>query len=168
MKKISLLFIVFLFSFQLFSQSKVGTIDVEYILAKMPELAQVETDVNAYGKELEGQAKVKFDTYQVLIKEYQEKESSFTEADKLAKQNEIIDLEKEMQQFRQNSTTLIQIRQNELLQPLYKKIGGVLETIAGEQGFTQIFTINNTIAYLDPKLDLTIVIMEKLGIPIEE
>ena len=156
-------------SFQMFAQtSKVGTIDVDYILSKMPDLTNVKSGVEAYGKELDTELGQKIAKYDSLIAKYQEMESTYGDAIKKTKQNEIIALEGEMQQFRQNSVTLIQLKQNELMQPLYQKVGVALEAVAQEQGYTQVLTSNATVAYLDPKFDLTIAIMQKLGLPTEE
>ena len=167
MKKLSLLFIAFIFSFQLMAQSKVGTIDVEYILSKMPELVQVGVDVKTYSDELDNLLQVKYTKYQVLINVYQENENGYNDADKKTKQDEIIDLENEMQQFQQNSSTLIQIRQNELLRPLYMKIREALNVVSNEEKFTQVFTVDNTIVYLDTNFDITITVMKKIGLPVD-
>jgi len=167
MKKLSLLFIAFIFSFQLLAQSKVGTIDIEYILSKMPELVQVGVDVKTYSDELDNLLQVKYTKYQVLINVYQENETGYTDADKKTKQDEIIDLENEMQQFQQNSSTLIQIRQNELLRPLYMKIREALNVVSNEEKFTQVFTVDNTIVYLDTNFDITITVMKKIGLPVD-
>ncbi len=167
MKKLSLLFIAFIFSFQLLAQSKVGTIDIEYILSKMPELVQVGVDVKTYSDELDNLLQVKYTKYQVLINVYQENETGYTDADKKTKQDEIIDLENEMQQFQQNSSTLIQIRQNELLRPLYMKISEALNVVSNEEKFTQVFTVDNTIVYLDTNFDITNTVMKKIGLPVD-
>ena len=156
-------------SLQVFAQtSKVGTIDVDYILSKMPALESVKTGVESYGKELDTELGQKIAKYDSLIAGYQANEGTYGDAIKKTKQTEIIDLEGEMQQFRQNSVTLLQLRQNELMQPLYTKIGEALETVAKEQGFSQVLTSNNNIAYLDPQFDLTVAVMKKLGLPVEE
>ncbi len=167
MKKLSLLFIAFIFSFQLLAQSKVGTIDIEYILSKMPELVQVGVDVKTYSDELDNLLQVKYTKYQVLINVYQENETGYTDTEKKTKQDEIIDLENEMQQFQQNSSTLIQIRQNELLRPLYMKIREALNVVSNEEKFTQVFTVDNTIVYLDTNFDITNTVMKKIGLPVD-
>lgn len=161
-------FLALMTSFQVFAQTKTGTIDVDFILSKMPDLEQVKVGVESYGKELDGELGEKLAKYDSLIKQYQTNEGTYGDAIKKTKQDEIIDLEGEMQQFRQNSVTLLQLRQNELMQPLYKKIGEALEVVAQEQGYSQVLTSNSTVAYLDPQYDLTIAVMKKLGLPTEE
>ena len=166
MKKLGIFIITVILSLQVNAQSKVGTIDVEYIMSNMPQLEQVRTDVKTYNDELENQSKIKLGTYQTLIEAYQQNESTYTEVVKKEKQNEIIALENEIKKFQQNSSQLAQLKQNELAQPLYQMIGEALNTVSKEGNFTQVFTINNDIVYLDPKMDLTIKVMEKMGLPI--
>jgi outer membrane protein len=101
-----------------------------------------------------------------LVDSYQQNESTYTEAIKKEKQSEIIALENDIKQFQQNSNKLIQLKQDELIQPLYQIIGDALNAVSKEEKFTQVFTINNNIVYLDPKMDLTIKVMKKMGLPI--
>lgn len=168
-KKILLPGLLLLISINAFAQTKVGTVDTDYILSKMPEFKQVQEDLVAYGNKLEEDLKVKTDDYQAKIKTYQEGVNEMTAAMKKLREDEIIALENDINKFRQNASQLVPLEQNRLLQPLYQKIGGVLEELAKEQGYTQILTVNNSgLAYLDPNFDLTNTILAKLGIPIEE
>lgn len=152
-----------------FAQSKVGTIDPDYILAKMPELTSVQTALKEYNLDLEKQLKAKLDTYDATLKAANEKIATMSDADKVAKQEELANMENDIAKFRQNGTQLVQLKQNELVQPLYKKIGDALSEIAKAEGYTQVLTVgNNTnLAYIDPKFDLTTAVMQKLGIKAE-
>ena len=49
MKAIKILFIFI--SVSSFAQSKVGTIDIDFILSKMPELPAIQKQIEDYGKE---------------------------------------------------------------------------------------------------------------------
>lgn len=166
MKKLSILIIAIISSLQINAQSKVGTIDVEYVLSNMPQIEQVRADLKIYNDDLENQSKLKISTYQTIIESYQQNEKTYTEEIKKEKQNEIIALENDITKFKQNSSQLAQLKQNELVQPLYQLIGEALNTVSKEENFTQVFTINNDIVYLDPKMDLTIKVMTKMGLPI--
>ncbi len=168
MKKLLTSLLIMIISIQVNAQSKTGTIDTEYILSQMPELTKVQEELKAYNTKLEGELKIKVDDYQAKVKEYQEKVASFTDPMKKTKQEEIITLENDIAKFRQNGSQLVQLEQNNLLQPLYQKIGKVLEEIAKAEGYTQVFTITSSgLAYIDPKYDLTKKVMTKLGIKIE-
>ncbi|WP_378185152.1 OmpH family outer membrane protein [Aquimarina sp. W85] len=169
MKKIALIAIIIFSGFYSNAQSKVGTIDSEFILSKMPELPKIQEDLNAYNKKLEDDLKVKVDQYQAKIEAYKTQADTYTDPMKKTKQEEIITLENDIAKFRQNGSKLFQIKQNQLLQPLYQKIGKTLEEIAKAEGYSQILTITSSgLAYIDPKFDLTKSVMSKLGIKVEE
>ncbi|MFC5046605.1 OmpH family outer membrane protein [Aquimarina hainanensis] len=168
MKKVVLSILFMAVSLTMVAQSKVGTIDSEFILSKMPELTKVQEDIKAYNGKLEAELKTKLDSYQALVKDYQAKEATMTDALKKTKQEEIIKLEGDINKFRQNGAQLAQLEQNKLLQPLYQKIGKALEEVAKAGGYSQVLTISNSgLAYIDPTFDLTKTVMTKLGIKAE-
>ena len=168
-KKIFFPIILLLISLNVVGQSKVGTIDTEYILGKMPELIKVQEDMKAYNSKLEEDLNAKAIDYQAKVKDYQDGFEAMTDPMKKLKQDEIITLENDIAKFRQNASKLVPLQQNSLLQPLYQKIGTALEEVAKAEGYTQVLTVSNSgLAFLDPKYDLTNTILTKLGIPIEE
>lgn len=162
------LILVFLFTSIVSAQTKVGTINTEYILSKMPEFEQVQKKLETYGKTLDTGLKEKFDEYQTKVKDYSEKEATYTDALKKLKQKDIMKLEEDIQKLRTNSSKLLQVRQDELLRPLYNKIGQEVEKIVKAEGFTQIFNENNSLIYIDPKFDITTKVMKSMGISTEE
>ncbi|WP_459212301.1 OmpH/Skp family outer membrane protein [Aquimarina rhabdastrellae] len=168
MKKIVLSIAFVCISILSFAQTKTGTFDTDFVLSKMPELAKVQEDLKAYNTTLEADLKAKVDAYQALIKEYQAKEATLNDADKKTKQQEILTAESDIAKFRQNGAGLVQLKQEELLRPLYQKIGAALNEIAKAQGYSQVFTIGNNLAYIDPKFDLTEAVLTKLGIKLEK
>lgn len=165
MKLMKLLFLFV--SISSFAQSKVGTIDIDFILSQMPELTSVQTQVQDYGKELDVDFKKNMDAYNVLIKAYTDNEATFTDAVKKEKQEAIITAENDMGKFQQNGSKLLNIRRDELLRPLYKKIGLALDKVAKAGGYTQILQIDEYIVYLDNRLDLTVPVLKELGIEVK-
>jgi len=168
MKKILFPILLLIIHVQVLAQSKVGTIDSDFILSKMPELTKIQEELKSYSTKLEEELKTKVDGYQVKLKAYQDALATMTEPMKQTKQEEIITLEDDIAKFRQNGSQLVQIEKNRLLQPLYQKIGTTLKEIAKQEGYTQVLTITSSgLAYMDPKLDLTNTVMSKLGIAVE-
>lgn len=167
-KKIFVAVLLFV-SVQVIAQSKVGTIDSEFILSKMPELVKVQEDLKAYSTKLELELKAKVDDYQAKIKAYEAGVANMTDPMKKTKQDEIVNLENDINKYRRNGSQLVQIERNRLLNPLYQKIGKALEEIAKAEGYSQVIITsgNNKIGYMDPKFDVTNAVMTKLGIPLE-
>lgn len=159
---------ILLISLSGFSQSKVGAVDIEYILSQMPELNTVQHQMEAYGKKLDSSLNKRIAEYKKAVEDYKTREAGFTEAQKKEKQTNIINLETDIQKFQENGSKLINIKNNEYLQPLYQKIGVALEKVAKTQGYTQVMQTSNDMVYLDPSYDLTVPIIEELGIEIKK
>ncbi|MCB0464264.1 MAG: OmpH family outer membrane protein [Aequorivita sp.] len=157
---------VLLIGLSSFAQGKVGAVDVEYILSKMPELTAVQTELETYGKQLDIDLNKKVDEYKKLVEEYKKGEPNFTEEEKKEKQTTILNLDKDIQKFQQNGSKLMEIKQTEALKPLYKKIGDALDKVAKAQNYTQVMQSNQDLVYLDPNYDLTVPILQELGITI--
>ena len=149
-------------------QTKVGTVNSELIVGLLPEMKKVVADLDLYAKELDS-------SYQIKVKEYQEKIADFqnlgdvSDKFKKIKLDEISELEQKLQQSQQNGNQLIQLKRNELLRPLYKKVGDAITVIAQADGYTQILTTSgNEFDYADEKFDLTQKVMDKLGVKLPE
>ncbi len=103
------------------AQSKVGTIDVDYILGQIPGIASVEEGLKTYNTKLQEDLQVTIKNYEGLIEGYRSTSTTLSEEDKATKENEIISLENDIKNFRQKASVLMQMRRNELTQPLYEK-----------------------------------------------
>jgi len=151
-----------------FAQSKVGTIDVDYIIGQMPELSGVQKQVQDYGDGLDADLQRKLTAYQTAIDKYKTDEAGLTINQKKGRQDSIISMENDIQQFQQNGNQLIVLKQEEYLKPLYEKIGIALEKIAQAEGYTQVLLRNNDVVYVDNRFDLTLTVLKELGIEIKE
>lgn len=150
------------------AQSKVGTVNVNSVLSNLPELTQVQDEIKKYNLELGKTLEEKIATYQTKIEAYKKGEATFSDVMKKTKQQEIVGLENDINKFKQNGTKLAQIKQDELMRPLYKKISDMIETVAKEQKFSQILTTDgNEFAYADANFDITKTVMQKLGLKTE-
>jgi outer membrane protein len=167
MKNVLLALAIFITSISLQAQSKVGTIDAEYILAQMPEIATVEEGLKTYNTKLQEDVQANITKYEELVASYQTNNSTFTEEEKSTKESEIISIENDIKNFRQKATVLMQVRRNELTKPLYLKIDEAMKVIIADEKYTQIFNTSvNGLAYSDQKYDITDAVMKKLGIEI--
>lgn len=159
--------VIFLFvSMAAFAQTKTGTIDVDFILSKMPEMTQVQQDITTYGQSLDGELKIKMEGYTKFVDDYKKGEASFTEAVRKERQDSIISLENEITKFQQNGSKLMSIKRDDILRPLYTKIGASLDKIAKQQNYTQIFQLTDNVAYFDKTYDLTYLILADMGIEV--
>jgi outer membrane protein len=147
-----------------FAQTKVGTIDVDFVISKMPDMTGVQQQVQEYGDGLEADLEKKLAAYQGAIDAYKLAEAALTINQKKTQQDSILTMEADIQKFQQNGNKLILLKQEELLKPLYEKVGIALEAVAKAGAYTQVFTRNNDVVYVDNRFDLTLPVLTELGI----
>ena len=165
MKKAVLILGMAFLSLSSFAQTKVGTIDAEYILSQMPEMAQVNEGLKTYNEELQKELETTVNKYETTVKDYQANSGSYSDEEKTSKENEIIALENEIKGFRNKATVMIQMRRNELTEPYYQKINQAMMEVIEAENYTQVFhAAGNNLAYASEKYDITTKVMEKLGI----
>ena len=92
------------FSLTVHAQSKVGTVNVNTILSKLPELTQVQKSMAEYNTKLETDLKTKLEDYQNKVNDYQAKVDTFSDVMKKTKEDELLRLQNEINQYRQNFT----------------------------------------------------------------
>lgn len=171
MKKIIFSLCILLVSLTSMAQtSKVGTIDTDYILSKMPEMAQTQDSLNAYREKLGSQLAEKAANYEKVLNAARAEFDSLSNEGKQAKQAELASLENDVNNFRRNGAQLIELKQDQLMGPLYQKIGENVATVAKQLGYTQILNIsnNNGIAYIDPEFDISQKVLVMMGISLKE
>ena len=163
----SLLIAFLTFSIFASAQTKVGTIDTDYILSQMPEMESVNKGLETYDKELQQDFQANVKQYDTLVKTYQANAESLAAEARQESESKIIELENQIKQFRQRAQLMMQMRRNELTNPLYKKIDAAMRAVIDEEGFTQILHAGgNSIAFSAEEYDITEKVMNKMGIEI--
>ncbi|MDP5094127.1 MAG: OmpH family outer membrane protein [Polaribacter sp.] len=148
-----------------FAQTKLGTIDNDYIINLMPEAKIVVKMAQEYGQKLDSSFSIKMQEYQAKVDDYKKNEKEYGELMKKTLITEIQTMEQDIQKYQENGSKLMQLKQNELMRPLYKKLNDVIDLVAKENKYTQILTIQgNQFAYIDQKFDITKLVMDKLGL----
>jgi outer membrane protein len=162
--KITILFIAFISTFSI-AQTKVGTIDSDYVMGLMPEAKIVLKRSQAYSAKLDSSFTIKVQKIQAKIEDFKKNEKEMGELMKKTMIKEISEEEQDIKKYQTNGNKLMQLKQNELMRPLYKMLSEAINSVAKENGYSQILTTTgNQFAYLDQKFDITKLVMAKLGI----
>ncbi|PQJ72797.1 OmpH family outer membrane protein [Polaribacter butkevichii] len=147
------------------AQSKVGTVDSEYILSLMPETKIVLQRSQNYGAKLDSSFNIKVKTYQTKVDAFKKNEKTLGELAKQAEYKELAAMEADIQKYQQNGNKLMQLKQEELMRPLYKKLSDAIATVAKSGKYTQVLTVSgNEFAYIDNNFDITKLVLNNLGI----
>lgn len=165
MKRLLLVTVLSLLSFNSFAQTKVGTIDADFILTQLPEMDEVNAGLKEYNAQLQKDLEETAGNYETLVKDYQTNSATFTEDQKKEKETAIITLENDLKSFRQKATVMMQMKRNELTKPLYDKINTAMMQVIQEEKYTHVLhAAGNNIAFAAEEFDITNKVMAKMGI----
>ncbi len=147
---------------------KIGYADVDYILSQMPELKQIESELQAHNTQLQNQLQAKYQEYQQKLQAYQQGAATMVDAVRTEKETELAQLEQRIQKFQQDAQTSMQKKSTTLMEPLYAKVGTNIEAVAKENGYTHILNgqIGGTdiVLFADEKFDISDLVLKKMGI----
>lgn len=147
---------------------KVGYADVEYILSQMPEIKTIDTEIQT----LRAQLKKKYDTqmadFKKKLDEYNANAETVPVAVKQNSERELQQMQQNIQKFEEDSSNELQKRSTTLLGPVYEKVGKAIEEVAKENSYSLILSNQvgqqDVVLYGDEKLDLSDLVLKKMGI----
>ena len=151
---------------------KLGYADTDYILAQLPDAKKVDTELKAHGSQLESQLKAKADEYQRKAADFQQNAGSGKWVDAVIqdKQRELETLQQQFQKFQADAEASFQKKQQDLMAPLYEKVGNAISAVSKENGYTFIITLNavggggNVLLYKDEQFNVSNLVLKKLGV----
>ena len=164
--KLKIIFIcIILISTFSIAQSKVGTVDSDYIIKLMPETTIVSKRSQAYGARLDSSFSIKLKEYQTKFDAFKKNEKNMETVVKNESYKELADMEADIKKYQLNGNKLMKIKSDELMRPLYKKLSDAIALVSKAENYTQVLTISgNEFAYIDRKLDITELVLKSLGI----
>ena len=147
------------------AQSKVGTVNSDYVLSIMPEGKKVVELTKVYVERLDSLFSIKVIAYQKKLEEFKSINDTVNQDFKTKKFTELQILETEVNKSKQKGSQLMRLKENELMKPLYKKLGEAISEVSKENNYTQILTVQgNEFAYIDRNFDITDLVIAKLNI----
>lgn len=155
---------------------KIGYADWDYIFSQLPEYKQIEAEMKTHGDQLQNQLQAKYKDYETKLKAYQTGAATMVDAVRRDKETELTQLQENIQKFQQDAQTSIQNKQDQLMSPVFTRVGKAIEDVAKEQGYT--FIINpqlvgggDILLYSDVKFDISDSVLKKMGVtpkPVEK
>lgn len=169
MKKISIVFALFMFSAFAVQAQKYGYVDSEYIFKKVPAYNTAQEQLEKLNKQYSQEVENKYKAVEELYNKYQSEKVLLTEDMRQKRENEIIAKEKEAKELQKNYYSpegIFSKKREELLNPIQEKVYNAIKEIATEGGYATIFDIANNpgIIFNNPKYDLSDKVLEKMGL----
>jgi len=146
---------------------KLGHVDSHAIIQSMPELEQAQQTLAKYYKELEDAMEGMVREYRSKATDLQGKIETLSPALRKAREEELEDLGRRIESFRQTAQQDVQQKEAELQQPIIEKVNAAIEKVGKDQGFTYIFdaTPGSGVLYKsNSATDLTVAVKKELGV----
>lgn len=145
---------------------KIGLVDLNEIVSKMPDTAAAEKQVGDASKKYEDEYAKLQEEMQRRVDEFQNMSKDELPAIKERKARELQDYQQKLEQFYQNAMQDLQRMNQELMAPIIQKVRTAVEAVSKEGSFSLVQDKNPQITYYfaDPVLDITNDVKAKLGI----
>ena len=170
MRKLVLLVVLGLAAVTSYAQtaSKIGYADVDYIFSQMPESKQIDAELKSLQTQLKNQIDAKVAEFQKKYQDYTQNLNTMLDAVRANTERELQQLQQNIEKLQQDSQTTIQNKQNQLMDPVYKKVGKAIEDTAKENGFTLILSQQigglDVVLYGDDNSDVSDLVLKKMGV----
>ena len=150
-----------------YAQTKMAYMSIEQMVSIMPEAARIDTMLQKY------QADSLNQTLNTIVAEYQYKDSILTKTDTTKTPKSVLNqlrtdvnvLAYQIQNWQSLAGQAYQAKQDQLLAPIYNKVGTALRTVAKEKGYA--YVLNKDVFLVAPDGDdLLPAVAAKLGVKV--
>ena len=145
---------------------KFGHINSQELLKAMPENDSAQAQLQRYAQQLQDQMDALQVEYNRKLQDYQAQQGQLTDLIRKTKEQELIDMQKNIQNFQAEAQQDMQKKQQELLQPIIDKANNAIKEVARENGFIYIFDVAGgmILYYSEKSIDILPLVKKKLGI----
>jgi len=169
MKKVMFLFVVvmaLLVSTNSIAQEKVkfGHLNFEELVSAMPEKDSADLNLQQYATEIQETMEIMQVEYNNKLNDYQQSINTMTDIIRQTKEQELMDLQRRLQEFQGTAQQDYQRMQMELYQPVSKKAEEAISEVAKENGYTYVFYNNALLYHSADSDDIMGLVKAKLGI----
>jgi outer membrane protein len=129
---------------------KFGHINSDELIQALPEFDSATVKLEKFRKELINALELMSVELNNKNDAYTKEQKNLTDIVKQTKEQEIIDLNKRMQDFQQNAQEQLQNKQVELFQPIYTKVDKAIKDVGKENSFVYVFDVaKGSLLYFD-------------------
>ncbi len=153
-----------------FAQQKIGWIDTQEIMKKLPEAIEAQTKLDAFVSQWQTEINKMQSDLQQESDDYQRRRLILPEQARIQEEQKLGDMQKKImdlrnQRFGPNGDLAQQ--QNTIMRPVQEKVLQAIQDVAKEGDYDYIFDKSGQVLlmYSNPKYDLTQQVLDKLKIP---
>ncbi len=120
---------------------KFGHINSDELIQSLPEFDSAQVKLEKYRKELINALDLMTVELNNKSETYNKESKNYTDIVKQTKEQELVDMNKRVQEFQTNAQQQLQQKQSELFQPIMAKIDKAIKDVGKENGFVYIFSV---------------------------
>ena len=146
---------------------KFGHINSDELIQTMPEYDSATVKLDKFRKELVNALELMSVDLNTKNDTYQKESKLLSDIVKQTKEQELIDMNKRIQDFQTNAQTQLQTKQTEVFQPIYAKVDKAIKDVGKENGFLYVFDVaKGALLYFDEAKSINVLplVKTKLGL----
>ena len=143
---------------------KIGLVDTNEIIGKMPETTAAQNTLNESQKKYQAEMQRIEEEFQRQYEELQAMAEDELPAIRERKVRQLQETQQKAEAFQQNVMQDLQKQQDELMAPVVQKVRSAIESVGKENGFTLIQEMATGLYFAAPVEDITPLVKSKLGL----
>ena len=164
-----LLFLIILGSRTASAQTvKFGHINSDELIQALPEFDSANVKLEKFRKDLINALELMTVELNNKSETYNKESKNYTDIVKQTKEQELVDMNRRIQEFQNNAQQQLQEKQGELFQPIMAKVDKAIKDVGKENGFVYVFSIGqgSSLLYFDDSKSTNVMplVKAKLGL----
>jgi len=141
---------------------KFGHINSDELIQTLPEFDTATAQLEKYRQELVNYLELMGVELNNKSDAYQKESKNLTDLVRQTKEQELIDLNRKIQEFQASAQENLQNKQIELFQPIYTKVDKAIKDVGKENGFLYVFDIaKGSLLYFDETKSTNVLALAK-------
>lgn len=136
---ISILMFVGIFAVQdAYAQIKIGFTNPARILSQLPEVEEVDAEIQALVNESDQELAERATNLQQIFSDYEATMGNLSEQERSSREEELIEMNQEFERDRETMMNKVRQRRTELMTPIIERMNQAMEEVASEMGLDLI------------------------------
>ena len=163
--KVALVAACIVFAGNIAKAQKIGYVALDQVVDQMPETKAAIAYMTAYNKQFIDQLTTMNNELQSKSQAYQAQRATMTDAVRGAKESELNDLNKRLQDYSNDAKQKVDAKRDELGKPIIDKARAAVAQVAKEKGYTYVVNSSQTDLIVSPPGDdMMAEVKAKLGL----
>lgn len=167
MKRVLIALVILIGSIQMANGQKVGYLNTQTILEKMPEYVSAQQSLEKLSNQYQQYLQNEASKIETAYRAYQGDRARLSEAERQVRENEIISMEKKLQEKQKEyfgEKGVMATKSEQLMNPIKAKVDAAVKRVAEKGGYTLVIDVSamQGIVYQNETADLSLEVIRNL------